>query len=129
MKWSFLNSCPAILILFLIFFSVLSERDMVAKILFYSFWKLTNMPLILINTLWICLMRLTAYLMIYFFPNSVLLLKSYLSDRQQQIKISSIVSSWAKISKDVPQGSILGPPLFNIFFINDIFCFIKTGTL
>ena len=36
--------------------------------------------------------------------DSVLLLKSYLSDRKQQIKISSVVSSWDNINKGVPQG-------------------------
>ena len=48
--------------------------------------------------------------------NSVLLLTSYFWDRKQQFKISSIVSSWAKISKGIPQGSTLGPLLFNVFF-------------
>ena len=59
---------------------------------------------------------------------AVLLLKSYLSDRKQQIKISNVVSTWANINKGVQQGSILGPLLVNVF-INNILYFIKTCTL
>ena len=51
MKRPYLNSCPAISVLFLMIFSVLSKRDMDAKLLFYAFSKTGNMPLILINML------------------------------------------------------------------------------
>ena len=47
--------------------------------------------------------------------NAESLLKSYLSDRKQQIKITNVISRWAKINKGVPQGSMLGPLPFNVF--------------
>ena len=52
------------------------------------------------------------------------LLMSYLSERKQRVKIGNARSSWSEIIKGVPQGSILGPLLFNIF-INGIFYTIE----
>lgn len=56
------------------------------------------------------------------------LLTSYLTNRKQCTKLGGILSSMNDIQKGVPQGSILGPILFNIF-INDMFYFVQGSKL
>ena len=57
-----------------------------------------------------------------FSTNALLFMLSYLKNRSKRVSINSSLSTWEKIIAGVPQGSILGHLLFNIF-LNDIFYF------
>ena len=55
-------------------------------------------------------------------------INSYLDNRKQCVRINNINSSFNYIISGVPQGSVVGPILFNAFF-NDFFFFMQHATV
>ena len=60
--------------------------------------------------------------------NLILYIHFYLSNRKQCVCINNILTGFNKVISSVPQGSIVGPILFNCFF-NDVYYFVKNANV
>ena len=54
---------------------------------------------------------------------SLKLINSYLTGREQRVRVGASFGEWKNIDYGVPQGSVLGPELYN-YYSNDLFLFI-----
>ncbi len=63
-----------------------------------------------------------------FSPKSAKFIHNYLSGRKQRVKIGSVVGEWMDLAKGTPQGSKLGPYLWNLF-INDLLYFLPEDSV
>ena len=57
-----------------------------------------------------------------------MLLKNYLTNRQQRVKLNNKTSQFESVTMGVPQGTILGPSLF-ILYINDLLLDMPKNTM
>ena len=60
--------------------------------------------------------------------NLLMYIYSYLSNRKQCVRINNVHSKFQNVISGVPQGSIVGPTLFNCF-LNDFFYFIDKASV
>ena len=76
------------------------------------------------NALWFndCQVRSVCF----FSQDALQYMRSYLTNRQQRVRVNSNFNTSENIIAGIPQGAILGSLLFNIF-INYVFLFISNS--
>ena len=79
--------------------------------------------------MWVCHPLLLAKLKVYGYTDDALeLMTAYLLGRRRGVKLDGVYSPWRTITTGVPQGSLSGPLLFNMY-INDLNYFISNMSL
>ena len=77
----------------------------------------------------VCHSLLLAKLKAFGFSNTgIELMSAYLRGRRQRVKLDGVYSEWRTVRTGVPQGSLLGPLMFNMY-MNDRNYFVGNTSL
>ena len=77
----------------------------------------------------VCYSLLLAKLKAYGLSDGAIsLMSSYLRGRKQRVKLANVYSQWRSVNTGLPQGSLLGLQLFNVY-MNDLNYFVRDTSL
>ena len=105
-------------------FTKMSKRVWLVEVCWYDFSGVVK-SLCLLTSLFIN-SKIRSIGLVNGSPTNFLL--DYLTFRKQRTKVGSTYSKWSNFRRGIPEGSLLGLILFNIF-INDIFMIIEQSAI